>query len=249
MPESEDFDWETWNNEGQLPCSENREIIPKRLVKQLAYHEASHFVFCILAERLKIGFKPVLSIEIHPENKIEENAAPNGLVYGFGSPYGDETPQAKEKTKKWYLENSKRYFSSIFQTIAGHTSYQVFIEDVEHFIGIPDYLNYVNTVPFYRLDCLPNDSDLEKIQEKLEWKGITTVEEKVRVLILLRNEVKQVEEVPIVNQSIRFVANRLIKAKGRKIERKELASIRDKVNVMTKRASIIPYLTKYENSI
>jgi len=172
MAENEDFNWDEYFNEGVTPCSINREIVAKKLLRELAYHEASHFVFCAFAERLKVGFNRVLSIEIHPEKQRENNPAPTGLVHGFGSPYGDETLKAKEATKNWYLLDPKRYYSSLFQSIAGYTSYQVFIENVEHFIDQPEPENYVSSIPYYRIECLPDVSDLKKIQEKLGWKGV-----------------------------------------------------------------------------
>lgn len=253
MDENEKFNWEEWQNDGiTMPpaASISHPYDEELLLKEIAIHEASHFVFDILAEKANIGFKRVASIEVMPASVNDGKIKfPTGLTHGFGCPLAQKPFPSQKEVDNWYVSDKsrKRIFFRLFGLLSGFTSYKTFFQNTDYFIGYADANLNQSQIPFFKLDTLNFNfiSDFDKAQKQLVLLGITAKSKQRAFMQKLITEIKLVMDKKQISASIQFVADNLLEAKGKKIQGRELEKIRNKVNRMTKGISIDKQLRKY----
>lgn len=241
MEDNTEFDFELFINDGMPlppPCSIPKEYNQAGFLNELAFHEASHFVFDILGKRLSLGFSPIEAIKISPTD-------PKGnYVRGFHSPFPETDAMSGINRKKWYFENESqkhnRLFTKALSLIAGYTSYQIFVEDTPHFIN-PKIEEGGNSFPnYHRIDCLPDPppSDFQLLSEMLGWIG----QNSTKKVLEIQNVVKKIMHHPSVANAIRFVKNYLLKNIGREISGTELNYLKRGVERQIQKISLEKYL-------
>ena len=132
-----------------------KDYVHDDLLTEIALHEASHFVFSVLVEKLNLGFTPVRYIILTPEttNERGERKFPSGLVRGFAPPlrYNEHTGFNQQELSKWYSEDFSRLYGILLELIAGYTSYSFFYKEDDYFIGYPNDPNYINKILYLTL--------------------------------------------------------------------------------------------------
>lgn len=239
----ENFDLGLFLNDGE-PIKQPEEAIQGGIEKikiELAFHEASHFVFDLLIEKMNIGFASVTAI------KIDSKDAKGNYVDGCLSPYPGKSKddfEALKERRNWYSENRDRFHVKLLSVLAGYTSYQVFIEDTEYFInpGIEvasfsqtGYKKISDLIPF---ETKNRPTDFETLFQMLiynrDWSEKRLREIQAIIKLIMAN--------PSVSTAIGFVKNYLIKNEGREISGIELQVLKKETRRQLKRVSFKPYL-------
>jgi hypothetical protein len=223
--------------------SDNEKSIIKSLTKkqlkvELAFHEASHFVFICLLSKYVNGFSEINHIiscvdKIHGFNHVN-SFTPKLSV----SVFRDEK-EFLICEKEFFKKDKKRLVVCLMICIAGYCSYQVFIEDNQYFIGFIQNENTLD-IQYYRIENAfdSNTEDFKFIKNKLRiYYEIENQEACTTVVKLLQN-VKNTMKIPSVKNSIRFVKNILLKNQCKKIEGKELEKIEKKVKLFTNKIDL-----------
>lgn len=243
MSENETFNWELWLNDGEPlppPCSISQNYKYADLIKELAFHEASHLVFDIISEKLDLGFSPIEAIKITP------NDPKGNYVRGFHSPYPNGDSLSALKKRKWYFEkeneNHNRLFVKVLGALAGYTSYQVFMEDSLYFINPVIEETESVTLNYYRIDCLPDHrpSDFQIVYEMLGWINQDTIKR----IKEIQEVVKIIARHPSVSNAIGFVKNYLLKNVGSEISGTEMDNLKRVVHMQTTKISMEKYLNQ-----
>lgn len=220
------------------------------IVREIATHEAAHFVFAILGERLTSDFIPVTSIQLFPEEL-------KGEITGFQSPLNSSDSHV---IKTWYLEDERRYYAKIFTSLAGFVSYKAFVNDTDYFIlKTPTAWRNLETVKYHKLesraiftvreDGLGGIPDFNGVQSRLKWKGEAADQNKIEIIRLFIKDIQKIIEIPEINTAIRFVRDYLLENSNKIIEGGELEFLKGEVNQMSEKESIEPYINKYLNLI
>ncbi|WMX16581.1 hypothetical protein [Aureispira sp. CCB-E] len=214
-----------------------KEIDYKNFLIELAYHEASHFVFDQLILKMNLGFTPVCSMFVHAdkENKILEGKVSLLERTNNKSPYA------------FYKQNPMRLYAFLLVTLAGYTSRLVFIDNDPFFISKTDLKNYTDGKLFYySLDILPRDvDDVRKTQDYIrEFLKIQRNQQKEMITSLVA-DIELLMEKPAMNLAIRYVKNILIENNGTEIIGQELESVRWKTDILLSKISLEDTISKY----
>lgn len=215
------------------------------LVKEeIAFHEASHFVFQCLLFQLSLGFKPDHKIEYCYKRL-------NGKVEGF-VPASDKAMSSDYELRRWYIQDHKRTIARILSTLAGHASCKYFFrKNDEYFISDPNLEKL--TVKFYRIRGFPfsnlsdGSHDIENIKRYLSYIQKADCFEKTteyfleEVLFLMREQ-------PIEN-AIRHVKDEIIKRDCHCIEGEALDRLKKKVLQLTRTVSIESAIVKIKSEL
>lgn len=237
-----DFDFSKWDLADIVPEREERFITRKltdeEILNELAFHEASHFVFNCMVYRLGLDFLAPRGIEICSEKH-------NGRVFGFSPNLTESELQRESILKDWYTGNINRLIGRMLGTIAGYTSYQIFIEDSPYFVAVVD--DNQREVKYFKLltaPVRPYNSDFTRFREYIEY--IHTGYEFEGIKEFFYNEAKKLMQIQAVNDSIRFIRNYLVERDCQFVEGKELARLRREVIRLTNKIPILEVLEKIE---
>ncbi len=225
---------------------------------ELAYHEASHFVFSCLGLKHVSEFTPISFIMTCLE---DENS---NIVNGFG-PNIDMPKYSKKRNEKpeeyynFYKNDRRRIVAKILSSLAGYASFKVFISEDDYFISMNTGVrinSYHRKLTYYCLRSALFEyeqiSDLENVKEKLadfyshmNDKNIifTTIVELINIV----QELMQKNQG--VNDCIRFVKNELLKNPCSKIEEKQLNHMICEVNRLTNQLDYMQTLNDLREQI
>lgn len=181
--------------------------------KELAFHEAGHFVMERLLQKSglnEIPFGDINYMYIDSDNK-------QGAVNGFLSLDNLEgnvwTNENYERFKRRFQENPRYTYATLFSLISGYATYKKFIDDNKYFIGF----EREGESRLYRIDTVPhsvvktqynryvNDvSDFAKIKERLNFFGITDFDILNNLYGFLLEQVSEIMSNNAVENAIRF---------------------------------------------
>jgi hypothetical protein len=246
------------NIELKKPSYKERDVIIKSLKNELAFHEASHLVFACMALKCLNGFIPMQHIiscaeKVHEKGfNVASGLAPS--VPNSTCPIGGGEPKSYIT---FYNEDRKRLVAKILSTVAGFSSYQVFMKFMdkeEYFIGcIQDkpLLNNFQSIKYYRKEyALPSGAtDFKGILVKLETYYSLDYDKSAEAIVKLIAIVQELMNIPAINHSIRFVKNRLLKSPCTKIEGQHLTLMVKEVKRLTNKIPFESILEKYVNEI
>jgi len=214
----------------------------KCLEEELAYHEASHFVFSCIFQRLIDGFTPVEGIEICAENIKDGNS---NLVKGFvpniphEETYGTNNVEAP-KVLEFFKSDTRRLLAKFIVLISGFSSYQVFIEENNYCIGSPESLEFNNDKTKFsmlyftvRTAIHSQTTDFTIFFKML--RNYCNVEEvnSIELTTDLVNAIQEIMKIQCISDSIRYVKNILIRYKCKRIEGQELVPIMFEIHRLT----------------
>lgn len=217
-----------YESEGIPPQPRKLPLDLKAFTKEIAFHEASHFVMGRLINKLNIGFREATSITIDSRGKK------SGVVTGFGGSYDMDTPYWTESNKArfeaFYSEDVRRIWAESLNLIAGYASYKLFISDQEDFISYLEtsestevVMHTLSTVPHHFRYTPGNKepvgvNDFAKIRDRLSFIEIVDKEERVEVYNSLLEVACKIMKIRAVEYAIRYIKNRLIAYDGKIIE-------------------------------
>lgn len=242
-------DWPGSKQAQERPCVP-KDKTTKCLIEEITFHEASHLIFGLLVDKENLGFLPPTSIEVNYHELT-------GNVRGPVSPYATN---AKHKVEPWYKENPRRILSAIFQKLAGYVSYKVFIEDSEHFVGVPEIygdggkgnLTYCN-LHGLGLTSQPKTDDFRKAVELLSWLELVDEEEKYNSVISfftrVTYDISEILRKDCVKESIFLIKEELDKREGLILNEKLFESLYGELQAKLTDITLGEYLEKYETSI
>ncbi|NUQ23086.1 MAG: hypothetical protein HUU34_03975 [Saprospiraceae bacterium] len=216
--------------------------------KELAFHEAGHFVFsCMMTKYLPV-FTPIdyaiTCSEITDLNNDERN-----VVHG-NAPIGltDDDLKNPGKLRKFYIDDNKRIIVKVFTSFAGVATYPEFIESVDRFVGIPngngDALTYYDFKTAYSLRF----ADFNNIKRWIKYINIPSYKETIFVCKLLEGT-RRMMKIQAVRDSIIYIHRRLLKNKCNRVEGIELAKLIVEVQRLTNKVPYMAIVKEYEQII
>jgi hypothetical protein len=247
------------NIELKKPSYRERDVIIKSLKNELAFHEASHLVFACMALKCLNGFIPMQHIISCAENAHEKgfNEArglapdlPENSTYSIGN-------REPKSYIIFYNEDRKRLVAKLLSTIAGYSSYQVFMKFMdkeEYFIGCIEnkpLSDNFQSIKYYRKEYALSSgaTDFEGILVKFETYYSLDYDKSAEAIVKLIAIVQELMNIPAINHSIRFVKNRLLKSPCTKIEGQHLTLMVKEVKRLTNKIPFESVLEKYVNEI
>lgn len=223
-----------------------KELNSKEFVKEVALHEASHYVLGRLIVRLGLGFQEVNQINFCislEQEKLEANVG----VFWPKLPEVVIISKNEEKIKAYYVENTHRVFAEIFSLLAGYASYLVFIEDSEYFVSEIDLLNNKSKIWYVDLDWAFTSSlfDFDKARKQLNYLGCTSAEDQKEKMKLCINYLRQILSKKAVYQSIGYVKNQIFRYQCKPSTEWPLEQIKQTVDEYTKNFHLKSWLLSY----
>jgi hypothetical protein len=227
--------WEEEQEEISISRVE-KEIDYKNFLIELAYHEASHFVFDQLILKMDLGFAPVCSIFVHADRK-------NKILGGEVS----VLEKAIKNPYVFYGQNPKRLYAFLLVTLAGYTSRLTFIDNDPFFISEPDFKECTEgKLYYYSLDFLPRSvDDVRKTQDYIrDFLKIPRSYQKEMITSLVE-DIRLVMNKTAIKLAIGYVKNKLVNSNGSKIVGKELDIIKWKTDILISKISLEDTISKY----
>lgn len=241
----------------ELPYEE-RIVKADEFRKEIAFHEASHFVFHVLGLAHVTGFTSI-KFAICCAHKVNQEDLFN-VVQGFApdiphsQTFGNDEIEAPGYLK-FFNEDRKRLVASLFSTIAGYSSYAVFIQKRKFYIfsSVEKVGQKQFKIKYYDLKNAKSSdtSDFNKLfrkfhfyyfseaqLEKLGYDKYNLRDSKIKALTVLTEKVQHLMRQRDVNDSVRTVKNKLLKTECQKIEGYRLNKLVKKVEKMTKKIDI-----------
>ncbi len=237
----------------------------KKFKDEIAFHEASHFVLSVLfLNYFPSGtFSPISSITCCAE-KVGEKGYPN-VVSGF-SPVN--IPDNKLNTRyegeeppgfiEFYNNDRKRLAAIILVFIAGYSSYQVFVQNKEHYIFSNVKFNDPQTgfcaiTYFDKYNTIEsNAGDFVKIDLKLRTyysNCLRSGKSKADAISSFTKAAQGLMRQKPVNDSIRMVKKVLLKHECNKIEGRELDDLVQMVSKFTNKMELNGILEALKDKI
>jgi len=228
------------------------------ILEEVALHEASHFVLGVLVKRLNLGFTPINGLII----KVETDFV-GGETMGGGPAVSNYDLVG---AINWLKENPKRIIAKFLSTIVGYATYKFFFNDSEYFISFKsNEAQYKEKVIYYNLKTAlkQNDrssrklgtrpisriTDYRIINDYFKYLEIHDFEQKLEICEFAITIVIDLLNRNAIQLSIRRVKNILKQKNGVKLEGHELHTIFEIVDNMTKKISLIPYISKFEKML
>jgi len=208
--------------------------------KEIAFHEAGHFVFiCMMRMHLK-DFSPIRFAVVCKEKFGDPKENGNGISGGEPTMNKDGFEDSVSKN----LQDKKRMTGQIFSLLAGVTTYHEFIEKTDYFVGIPKYeeqrLNYYTFQDAFKL----NFDDFKEVYKLLKYVEpfgykIPELAEKILqgTIELMQNSA--------VREAIDLVCQKLLQSPCVKIEGSELDAIVGTVEHLISKVPYMEILVKY----
>lgn len=236
-----------------------RNIKIESLEIELAFHEASHFVFNCMALKCVTGFMSINSI-ISCAEKLNVNGF--NVVNGFAPDVPEDKTYVRDHNEEaigyleFYNEDRKRLVAKILTLTAGYSSYQIFIKNDKYYIGVKnDGIHPVGTgllrMKYFskKAAISSNTSDFKKLSKKLRIYYHLSMDERNEAISRLTSYTQEIMQIQAVNDSIRFVKNQLVKNKCTKIKGSQLSTLVSEVNRLTNKVPFEDLLVKLSNKI
>lgn len=201
--------------------------------KEIAFHEAGHFVFiCMMIMHLK-DFTPIKYVIICKEKF--------GELYGYANGISGGIPKlinSSASEMEFYLQDKKRMVGQIFSLMAGVVTYHEFIKTTDHFVGLLNYKEqrldyYTFQEGFSKLDL----SDFKQVDELLEYVNYNS-ETSELPYEFLQGTIELMQN-PAVRSAIDLVCQKLLQSPCKEIEGNELRSI---IGTVKRLISEVPYM-------
>lgn len=215
-------------------------------LNEVAYHEASHFVFqqlivkdytefiepsrinvCVKEEEPFIGQVDDFLPDVFPKGIVIDNKI-------IGKHFGDIT--------QFYDNSPQKVYLYCLQCLAGYYSYKFFFTKEENFIGIPKHkdsssLEKVIRIDYYPLEdapMLPTTQPYSQDHNSIFFKRlfniqIFKVEHKFRYINEVNNDLDKAMNLPSIKEAIIYVKNQIVKYNGVPIEGAVLDTLKDEV--------------------
>lgn len=211
-------------NEGRV---KEEDIFPNNLLKELAYHEAAHFLIDNYNLRKNIGFTEIMKVKIMVSQKE---------IIGFVEKIDDNKWSNPKQVKDFFLFDIQRVACKVLTLAAGYATYQQFVnKDTEYYIGV--FNEDSKKIMRYKLDTFQyyDDShDYYKLQACIKYLGIKTRVSKLDLIRFLNMELQKFMDLGGNKSALGYVKNRLIENNGTEISNQELEKIVARVNDHTK---------------
>lgn len=219
----------------------SEELSLESLLNEVAFHEASHFVFqlLIIKEYSEFNYPDSITVSVKFKERFE------GEVYGFSPKVIDKAIKSdiyKERCllNAFYLKPQNVYYYC-FQKLAGFNSFKAFIKNRIEYFALLNYndgleLKEKNSVNYYSLEKAPNMygslyiKDINDCHNKLTSLGYGNKLSKDKYLKELIKDIDKVMGINEVRQAITEVKNILEINNGKKIEGQEFKDLIDKTN-------------------
>ena len=224
------------------------ELTAEVLLNEIAFHEASHFVFQALITNCTDDF----SIPSGIETIISNDGIPQGQVIGFNCRiFEDGLPNTVEQLYselcEFYAANKHSAVLELFSLMSGYSSYQVFVEPGKpDFIALPKHEIVDGQPPilkssYYDLEHAPPSrggiKDLFRIRHLL--RCLSKGDDYLEIVKRLTDDIIELMNIQCVNDSIRFVRNQLLEKKNKgRIENEKLINMWNKVKRLTGNVSL-----------
>ncbi|MEZ5040300.1 MAG: hypothetical protein R2828_10420 [Saprospiraceae bacterium] len=219
-----------------------REFNHPRFLEELAFHEASHFVFDCLIVRTLQSFTEIKYMSICIDQFFEEGwNRVNGLRPDIDIADEDMTDPV---LSRFYRFDKTRAAAKILSRLAGYASYPSFIEKTEFYFANPSedktklYYYKLRKANFKRV------SDLKNVERYLSYLGIDERQDVLERVESFLELVFEVMEYPSVRESIIIVSDLLKENECKKIEGQELNSAIKKVTELTESVPFIKILER-----
>jgi hypothetical protein len=203
---------------------------------ELAYHEASHFVFDQLILKMDLGFSPVTRIFVHCSR---EDKILNGVVTGLGGYEGS--------SNSFYRGDNSRVYARLLTTLAGYTSRLVFIDDSPFFISEADLDNYTNGKLFYyTIETAPRKiSDVRKTKDYIQQYLDFSIAQRDKLINSLIEDIKLLMKTPAMKLAIGYVKNVLVQHNGVEVIGRALEHIKLKIDILSSKIYLEDTISKY----
>lgn len=231
----------------QIPLYEKRKVDVDCLRRELAIHEASHFVFnCLALENLE-GFKD-MDYMITCFERYEEEGF--NRVSGMTPAIKPQRSKAEAENEiaKFYMEDHRRIIAKLLSHIAAYSSYQVFISNSIYYInGTQKFV-----VEDKKVECtyfaiegqnMSGTYDFKNVEKKLREVCNTDKDEIIEVMKKLTFETQGLMRINEVNECIEYIANKLLESECKRIEGEELKRLVADVQKKARPAEYIDTLT------
>ena len=252
------YDW--YDSQNPEPEKEfiEREFRMKKMLKEVAIHEASHLVFGILITRLNLGFTNCDGVFI----EVNEDTS-KGATQGFIPPVGQYDFQG---AINWYQQEPVRLWAKLFSTLVGYLTYNAFFSNknkdyfISHRTGaVQDkskvyYYNLKTALrmnPYHgedpRTSVVAKIHDLYLVNKYCRLLGFKTQNEKIQLCNKIMEDLLAVLSKGAIRSSVGFIKNRLLENKDVKKEiiGEQLQEIIDQVDKFTKNVSLEKLTQKY----
>ncbi len=229
------------------------------LKSELAFHEASHFVFDCIAQKYVKGFVPINFIVSCAEKLNEENY---NVVNGFAPdiPMHKTYVKSQDDEAEGYLEfynaDRKRLAAKLLSVIAGYSSYQIFIENDKYYIGANIVDEKIEKGESYKFNyhSVKNSlnsetSDFNFIRKKLRIYYSLTGNNAIDAVKRLTNKVQELMKIQAINDCIRYVKNQLLRNECEKIEGLTLTNLNWEIKRLTNKIEYDLVLDELKNKI
>ena len=232
----------------------NKELPLKDFELELAYHEASHFVFSCLILKNLVGFTPLNFVIICPQKYFEGGFNKINGVMPAGVPerltYVGSNMEEAVGFKEFYNSNRNRLIAKLLSTVAGHASYQVFIKNEKFYIHCPIQIeknqpigDSINVDGYQEQFALNSDrSDFIYLKRKLlnyfSFKG-DQLAQATSVIISSAQELMKMQSVKV---TIGFIKNQLLQSPCKRIEGEQVRDLVREVKRMTNKVPFIKIL-------
>jgi hypothetical protein len=218
-------------------------------------------VFSVLGLAHVTGFTPI-KFAICCAHKVNQEKLFN-VVQGFtpdvphSQTFGNEEHEPPGYLQ-FFNEDRKRLVASLFSTIAGYSSYPIFMQKSKFYISCGEKVGKkLVKIKYYNLENakFSETPDFNKLFRKLHFYYFSEVQiekfgydrynlwdRKIKALTVLTENVQQLMRQRAVHDSIRMVKNELLKTECQGIRGRRLDKLAKKVQVMTKKIDITAVL-------
>lgn len=236
---------------------EPQTIDDKKIVHEIAFHEAGHLVFDILGLRLGLGFAEVFGYEMDAQNR-------HGQVIGFY--HGAEKRATRDGRKAWiptdirhwYREDKRRVATKILTLMAGYATYRNYLasneDEKEAFITV--LTDDRSKLYYYTIDnrTIPqvgkgNMHDFERIQLLMGYLSIETWDYRLECERVVLEELDLLMQNPRITNAIKFAKNRLKNSRGSRISGKKFRAIVKFINHQVKRVDYWPHIMRITSQL
>lgn len=214
-------------------------------IKEVAYHEAGHFVFKILNISQNLGFNLPKEMKIVMEEEICDGNVRADKPFKVVK----YSPEESDKLElAFYKENPLRFFGQCMELMAGFVSRLVFIDQKDDYFigGHVDPENQKKLMFYYSIKTVYRYSNISDYNELRRLFNLIEFENEGRQIFLEKchETVLEVYKQKSVVQSMGYVKNKFIRNVNSSITGKYLNEMVDEVSNYTKNFSNKEHLRK-----
>lgn len=205
--------------------------------KEIAYHEAGHFLIDCLVLKEKLGFTEIIEAQIF----ADENVARGNVRKREDPNRGTELQK-----RNFYLENINRCAYKILTLCAGYATYLKYFDNdnKDYYIGIYEQDRVFRRYNLINFPTYDNGFDYLKIKNYLSYYKVRGKDKLFRIINYTNEELIRFMSNGGNKSAIGFVKNMLLQHNKTALTGDILQSIIEVVNVHTKRITISKILTR-----